>query len=227
MSDTVTGDDATPLVGSAAKRLLRLAVSAAILAGLAAKTDWGHMTAAVRGLRWGDAAAAFGVLIAAQVVSALRWRWLARPLGFGGPLRRYVGFYFVGMFFNLLLPTSVGGDAVRAVYLNAGAGRPVVGSTAPGESLAGLEVGLRIKLTPFFSGSRLSASSFSLWRSWLSGKPSELIESSRTFSSFWAMVFRPREVSPACAVGTGLFSTAPATSSRSFPASSRSVPVEK
>ena len=61
----------------------------------------------------------------AQVVSAVRWQWLARPLGFGGPLRQYVGAYFVGMFFNLLLPTSVGGDAVRAVYLNAGSGRRV------------------------------------------------------------------------------------------------------
>jgi uncharacterized membrane protein YbhN (UPF0104 family) len=108
-----------------AKRLLRLAVSAAILGGLAAKTDWAQVTSAVRGLRWPVAFAAFAVLIAAQVVSAVRWQWLARPLGFGGPLRGYVGAYFVGMFFNLLLPTSVGGDAVRAMYLNGGSGRKV------------------------------------------------------------------------------------------------------
>ncbi len=108
-----------------AKRLLRLAVSAAILGGLAAKTDWAQVSSAVRGLRWSVAFAAFAVLIAAQVVSAVRWQWLARPLGFNGPLRQYVAAYFVGMFFNLLLPTSVGGDAVRAVYLNAGSGRKV------------------------------------------------------------------------------------------------------
>src|SRR5882762_4919426 len=88
------------------KRLLRVAVSAVILAGLVAKIDWARVGADVRGLRWADAAAAFSVLVAAQFVSALRWQWLARPLGFHGPLRRYVGYYFVGMFFNLLLPTS-------------------------------------------------------------------------------------------------------------------------
>jgi uncharacterized protein (TIRG00374 family) len=59
------------------------------------------------------------------VVSAVRWQWLARPVGFNRPLRRYVAAYFIGMFFNLLLPTSVGGDAIRAVYLNAKSGRPM------------------------------------------------------------------------------------------------------
>jgi uncharacterized protein (TIRG00374 family) len=108
-----------------AKRLLRLAVSAAILGGLAAKTNWAQVATAIRGLRWEYAGAAFAVLILAQAVSAVRWQWLARPLGFNGPLHQYVGAYFVGMFFNLLLPTSVGGDAVRAVYLNAGSGRKV------------------------------------------------------------------------------------------------------
>lgn len=109
-----------------AKRLLRFGVSTAILGGMAIKTDWHHVADAFGGLDWPLAAGAFGVLLVAQVLSALRWQWLARPLGFDGPLRRYVGFYFVGMFFNLLLPTSVGGDAVRAIYLNAGSDRKVL-----------------------------------------------------------------------------------------------------
>jgi uncharacterized protein (TIRG00374 family) len=105
------------------KRLTRLAVSAAILGALAWRINWGQVAAAFRALDWGLWVASLGVLLAAQVVSALRWQWLSRPLGFADPLRRYVGLYFVGMFFNLLLPTSVGGDAVRAVGLNAGSGR--------------------------------------------------------------------------------------------------------
>ncbi|HEX4592077.1 MAG TPA: lysylphosphatidylglycerol synthase transmembrane domain-containing protein [Gemmataceae bacterium] len=107
------------------KRLLRLGVSAGILAVLAAKTDWDQVTAALRGLRWSHAVASFGIVIAAQLVSAVRWQWLSRPLGFHRPLGRYIEAYFVGMFFNLLLPTSVGGDAVRAVYLNNKSGRPM------------------------------------------------------------------------------------------------------
>jgi uncharacterized protein (TIRG00374 family) len=53
----------------------------------------------------------------------VRWQRLARPLGFGQRLRAYLGYLFVGNFFNLLLPTSVGGDVVRAVALDAGSGR--------------------------------------------------------------------------------------------------------
>jgi glycosyltransferase 2 family protein len=123
MTDTAEAPAPPGMTKQWAKWLLRVAVSAAILGGLAAKTDWERLAATVRGLRWSAAAASFAVLLAAQVISAIRWRWLARPLGFDGPLRRYVGFYFVGMFFNLLLPTSVGGDAVRAIYLNAGSDR--------------------------------------------------------------------------------------------------------
>src|SRR5205085_1159720 len=55
--------------------------------------------------------------------SALRWQLLARPLGFSHRLPHFVRLYFIGMFFNLFLPSSVGGDVVRAWYLNARSGR--------------------------------------------------------------------------------------------------------
>src|SRR3954471_18318925 len=89
----------------AAKRLLRVAVSGAILSGLAWRMDWDQVAAACRALRWSDWFAALAVHVLAQCLSALRWQQLARPLGFDAPFRRYVGLYFVGMFFNLILPT--------------------------------------------------------------------------------------------------------------------------
>src|SRR5205085_475716 len=58
-----------------------------------------------------------------QLVSTLRWQILARALGVGRPLRQLVGMYFIGMYFNLLLPSSVGGDVVRAWYLDGGSKR--------------------------------------------------------------------------------------------------------
>ena len=122
---TIASSPPTAAGGVIPNRLLRFAVSAAILGVLAAKTDWQQVAVAIHNLRWPIAMAAFAVLLAAQIVSAVRWQWLSQPLGFDGPLRRYVSAYFVGMFFNLLLPTSVGGDAVRAVYLNAKSGRHV------------------------------------------------------------------------------------------------------
>jgi glycosyltransferase 2 family protein len=63
---------------------------------------------------------AVGVYVLAQLVSSVRWQLLAAPLGFQKTTRQYVSFYFIGMFFNLLLPTSVGGDVVRALYLAGG-----------------------------------------------------------------------------------------------------------
>src|SRR5204863_360725 len=81
------------------------------------QADWGHVGAAFGNLqlRWWLLAA--GLYYLTQVASSLRWQILARPLGFHRPITQYLSFYFIGMFFNLFLPTSVGGDVVRAWYL--------------------------------------------------------------------------------------------------------------
>jgi uncharacterized membrane protein YbhN (UPF0104 family) len=103
----------------------RLGVSLALLAWLAWHTDWEHVRQAFGQLRWGLWIAALGLYVTTQAASSLRWQWLAQPLGFQQPLRRYLSYYFVGMYFNLLLPTSVGGDVVRAWYLARSGGRRV------------------------------------------------------------------------------------------------------
>jgi uncharacterized protein (TIRG00374 family) len=102
---------------------LRLFVSIALVAWLAWRTDWGEVGHAFSHLRLELWVLAVGLFLLAQVASAIRWRLLAQPLGFLSPLREFVGLYFVGMFFNLLLPTSVGGDVVRAWYLDGESGR--------------------------------------------------------------------------------------------------------
>ncbi|MDQ2670957.1 MAG: flippase-like domain-containing protein [Gemmatimonadota bacterium] len=48
------------------------------------------------------------------VVSAVKWRSLAAALGMREPAGRMTVLYLVGLFFNNILPTSVGGDVVRA-----------------------------------------------------------------------------------------------------------------
>ena len=42
---------------------------------------------------------------------------LARPLGFDFPQRHFTQLYFEGMFFSLCLPSSIGGDVVKAYRL--------------------------------------------------------------------------------------------------------------
>jgi uncharacterized protein (TIRG00374 family) len=102
---------------------LRLAGSVALLAVLAWRTDWRQIGTAFAGLRAGWWALALALYAVMQVVSSLRWRLLAAPLGFRQSLGRFLTFYYVGMFFNLVLPTSVGGDVVRVWYLDGGSGR--------------------------------------------------------------------------------------------------------
>lgn len=101
---------------------VRLLVSAGLLGLLAWRADWGQVAAAVARLHLGWAAAALAAYLLTQLVSASRWRLLARPLGFDHSRRHFAGMFYVGMYFNLFLPTSVGGDVVRAWFLG-GPGR--------------------------------------------------------------------------------------------------------
>ncbi len=108
---------------SGMSKWLRVAVSAILLSWIAWHTDWSRVGAAFARLQVELWLAAVGVLIVTQVVSAWRWRLMARRLRFDRGLRQLTSFYFIGMYFNLLLPTSVGGDVVRAWYLDGRSGR--------------------------------------------------------------------------------------------------------
>jgi len=57
------------------------------------------------------------VYLATQLVSALRWAILARPLGFDTRYKDFSLYYLIGMFFNLFAPSTVGGDVTRVYYL--------------------------------------------------------------------------------------------------------------
>ncbi len=102
---------------------IRLLVSAALLGVVAWRTHWGDVTGAFARLRLELWLAAVALLAVTQLVSALRWQIIARALGFQRSLGQLTGIYYIGMYFNLLLPTSVGGDVVRAWYLDGGSGR--------------------------------------------------------------------------------------------------------
>lgn len=105
------------------KKVPRILGSIALLAVLAWRVDFARVGAALARVRWQGWLAAVLCYCFAQVVSSVRWQRLARPLGFGGRFRDFLSFYFIGTFFNLLLPTSVGGDVVRACYLDGRSGR--------------------------------------------------------------------------------------------------------
>jgi uncharacterized protein (TIRG00374 family) len=103
--------------------ILRLTVTLGLLGILAYQMDWPRLGQVMTNMRIQFWLLAIIVYLLSQVASTLRWRWLAQPLGFHQPLGHFLGFYFIGMFFNMFLPTAVGGDVVRAFYLDGKSGR--------------------------------------------------------------------------------------------------------
>jgi uncharacterized membrane protein YbhN (UPF0104 family) len=100
------------------KKHWRILGSVALVSFLLWRIDWGQVEAAFAHMSLSMWVAALAVYLFAQVISVLRWYMLARKLGLGGSGWQYLSYYFTGMFFNLALPTSVGGDVVRVWYLS-------------------------------------------------------------------------------------------------------------
>jgi glycosyltransferase involved in cell wall biosynthesis/uncharacterized membrane protein YbhN (UPF0104 family) len=123
---------------------LRAGAGVGLVAFLAVRTDWRPVAAALAGMHWEHWLAALTIYLASQVVSAWRWGVLARPLGFAFPQRHFTQLYFEGMFFSLCLPSSIGGDVVKAYRLapNAG-GRVLAGCTVLADRATGV-VGLLV-----------------------------------------------------------------------------------
>jgi uncharacterized membrane protein YbhN (UPF0104 family) len=67
--------------------------------------------------------AAILVFVGSTILNAYRWKLLAAVLGFNRPVLQLLQYCFVGLFFNLFLPSTVGGDVSRCYYLSKGTGR--------------------------------------------------------------------------------------------------------
>ncbi|MBL8082183.1 MAG: flippase-like domain-containing protein [Candidatus Obscuribacter sp.] len=63
--------------------------------------------------------------LASTFLNAHRWQLLAAAVGLEKGLLKLVQFCFVGLFFNLFLPSTVGGDFSRCYYLSKGTGKYV------------------------------------------------------------------------------------------------------
>lgn len=99
-------------------RWLRGLVGLGLLGGVLATLDLDAFADALVGVRWLPCAAGLVLLLGIRVVRAARWRDLLAAYGVRRSLLRLTALVFVGHFFNLFLPTSVGGDLARG-YLAA------------------------------------------------------------------------------------------------------------
>ena len=103
-----------------ARWFLRVLVSVGIVVYILVDVDSGDLARGLLGVRIGLVALALALYLGGQVLSAYKWHLLGRSVGFTRPLGDYVRFYFIGMFFNLFGPSTIGGDVVRALYLGDG-----------------------------------------------------------------------------------------------------------
>jgi hypothetical protein len=99
---------------------LRVAVTVAIVVYILVDVDSGDLGHALGDVRLPMLGLAFALYLVGQLTSAYKWHLIGRSVGLLRPLGDYTRFYFVGMFFNLFGPSTLGGDVVRALYLGDG-----------------------------------------------------------------------------------------------------------
>lgn len=95
-------------------RLLRVAVSAVLLFWVLRQAGLGEIWRTMAGAQVWWIAAAFAVNSFGNLLGARRWQLLLRSQGRDLPLPHLLGSYLVGLFFNMFLPSTIGGDVVRA-----------------------------------------------------------------------------------------------------------------
>ena len=76
-----------------------------------------ELAEAISSLQWGWAVAAVGVNLTAQSLLAVRWVLLLRVQRVEVPVIKAVQLTFLGLFYNNLMPGSVGGDLLKGWYI--------------------------------------------------------------------------------------------------------------
>ena len=117
-----------PPAPPARKRLVqfvKIALTAVLLALVYRKIDVGALKGQFAQLRtgWPWALLFLGLLALNTGISSLKWHALLRADGIPVPVRKLFASHLIGSFFNLFLPSSVGGDVYRIADIGRRSGR--------------------------------------------------------------------------------------------------------
>ena len=119
---------------------LPIVTSLGIVAYILQKVNRADLWRALTGVRLEWVMLAVTLYVAGQALSSIKWALLGRSVGLAGSLVEYGRFYFIGMFFNLLGFSTLGGDAVRALYLGRGRRPGLALSSVVFDRVSGLAV---------------------------------------------------------------------------------------
>ncbi len=103
--------------------ILKIVVSVGLLVYLFLTVDLGKFLETLRQARWEYLLLAEILMLLGTALRALRWQVLLEALQIRVPFRRLVALYFAGAFFNIILPTGLGGDAVKMMELGRTTGK--------------------------------------------------------------------------------------------------------
>lgn len=98
--------------------VLRIVVSLGLLALLLWKVGWRETWETLRQADFRYLLAAWGLYLFSMVLRAYRWQVLLVIQHLKARLSKLVSLYFIGTFFNTVLPTGIGGDVVRMYELS-------------------------------------------------------------------------------------------------------------
>lgn len=101
----------------------RLSISAGLVWFIFRRIDLGELPQFYPGAKYAWLFGAFGLLLALQAAGSWRWGILLSAQGIRLTPVSVFMYYIIGFFFNNLLPTTVGGDVVKVIYLKRNTGR--------------------------------------------------------------------------------------------------------
>ena len=97
--------------------LLKAVVGVLLVVVLVFLFDLKGCVAALVDVTGWDLAAIFAISIALVTVSVLKWRLFLERLGISASVAHLFRLYLVGYFVNLIMPSALGGDVVRSLYV--------------------------------------------------------------------------------------------------------------
>jgi uncharacterized protein (TIRG00374 family) len=95
----------------------RIVVATAAIVWVFHGQDWDKLREVFGRLSWGCFVLSLAAYVVGQVVVAFRWWLLLRAQSIHIAVIAAVRLYFVGLFYNNLMPSSVGGDLLKAYYV--------------------------------------------------------------------------------------------------------------
>ncbi|MFZ1627024.1 MAG: lysylphosphatidylglycerol synthase transmembrane domain-containing protein [Candidatus Moraniibacteriota bacterium] len=99
------------------KTVLKIAATVALVYWLVQKVDWMAVSYIVVHVSLPLLIAYVGFQLAGNIISAAKWQYLARIQGFSFSVKGGTFAYLTGAFINNFLPSTVGGDTYRVLWM--------------------------------------------------------------------------------------------------------------